>query len=84
MLILLAGGALGLSARHRATGQTERLAQDYNEAMGKVFTNQPWPAFANLVADSNGHTGDMLRAADTAMYQAKNTVAIPTTSTRPR
>lgn len=62
VLILLAGGALGLSAQHQATHQTERLAQDYNEAMGQVFTNQLWPAFAGLVEGSSGRSGDALRA----------------------
>ncbi|APW44128.1 putative bifunctional diguanylate cyclase/phosphodiesterase [Rhodoferax saidenbachensis] len=61
-LILVAGGVLGLSARHQATQQVNKMAEGHNEAMGQVFINQLWPEFSVLLADSTGRSGDALRA----------------------
>ncbi len=61
VLVLVAGGALGLSARHQATRQMEQMAQGHNEAMGQVFVNELWPDFVTPLTDSIGRPAAALR-----------------------
>ena len=52
VLIVLAGAALGLSARQQATLQMTKMAQGHNEAMSQVFLNELWPHFSDFVQAS--------------------------------
>lgn len=63
VLILVAGGALGLSAQHQATLQVTHIAHRHNEAMSQVFINELWPHFSVFVAGSAGRSATDLRTA---------------------
>ena len=76
VLIVLAGVALGWSARYQATEQITHMAQRHNEDMSRVFINALWPDFADLVRESEGQPADLLRAEVARRGLAQKTVAL--------
>jgi diguanylate cyclase (GGDEF)-like protein len=76
VLIVLAGVALGWSARYQATAQITHLAQRHNEDMSRVFINALWPDFADLVRESEGQPADQLRAEVARRGLGQKTVAL--------
>ncbi len=62
VLILVAGVALGVSARYQSTQHMTRIAEHHNEAMSRIFINGLWSDFSAFVKASPHHTADELRA----------------------
>ncbi len=76
MLVIIAGGALGLSARYQATRQITEVAQRHNEAMSQVYLNELWPHFSTFVAASSGRSITELRAAVEKLGLRSKTTAL--------
>jgi diguanylate cyclase (GGDEF)-like protein len=76
MLFLIAGAALGLSAKDQATAQMAQLAEEHNAAMSQVFLKELWPHSPVFFAESDGSGIEAINAAVETILLREKVIAL--------